>query len=233
MYNIAICEDNTIQLKQISNLFNRYSINENVKFNIDTFYTGEQLLAQDYNHYDIIVLDIQMAQLNGIEVAKIIRKSNETLKIVFITALEKYWPDGYTVNAFRYFLKPLDEDVIYNEIKNLIATINKIFITVENNGILKKILISDITHLEIAGRNVIIHTNNSRNYVSSYKLKHWNEKLQPFGFANPHNSFLVNLNYVVEIHKDRITLLNGETLYVSQRKFKDFKKKFMEFLGQL
>ncbi|WP_322020010.1 LytR/AlgR family response regulator transcription factor [Clostridium butyricum] len=141
MYNIAICEDNAVQLEQIRNLFTQFSINENVKFNIYTFFTGEDLLAHDYNHYDIVVLDIKMGQLNGIDVAKIIRKTNEHLKIIFITALDKYWPDGYNVNAFRYILKPLNENIFYNEIKNVIAAINKnkAFITIENNGSLKNI----------------------------------------------------------------------------------------------
>ncbi|WP_455798485.1 LytR/AlgR family response regulator transcription factor [Clostridium butyricum] len=235
MYNIAICEDNAVQLEQIRNLFTQFSINENVKFNIYTFFTGEDLLAHDYNHYDIVVLDIKMGQLNGINVAKIIRKTNEHLKIIFITALDIYWPDGYNVNAFRYILKPLNENIFYNEIKNVIAAINKnkAFITIENNGSLKKILISNIKYLEIYNRKVIIHTNNSKNYTNSYKLKYWNEKLQPFGFANPHNSFLVNLNYVVELSKEKVTLIDGETIYVSQRKYKDFKKRFIDFLSNL
>lgn len=235
MYNIAICEDNAVQLEQIRNLFNQFSINENVKFNIYTFFTGEHLLVHDYNHYDILVLDIKLGQLNGIDVAKMIRKTNEHLKIIFITALDKYWPDGYNVNAFRYILKPLNENFFYNEIKNVITAINKnkAFITIENNGILKKILISNIKYLEIYNRKVIIHTNNSKNYTSSYKLKYWNEKLQPFGFANPHNSFLVNLNCVVELSKEKVTLIDGETIYVSQRKYKNFKKKFIDFLSSL
>lgn len=72
MYNVAICEDNSIHSNEIINLFNRYSDNENVKFNIDIFRTGEDFLTHEYSKYDIIILDIQMNEINGIEVAKII-----------------------------------------------------------------------------------------------------------------------------------------------------------------
>ncbi|BDR83364.1 response regulator, virR [Clostridium tetani] len=234
MYNIAICEDNSIHSNEIVNLFNQYSINENIKFNIDMFSTGKQLLIHGYNDYDVIILDIQMNEINGIEVAKIIRKTNNYVKIVFITALEKYWPEGYNVNAFRYILKPINEDIFYNEIKNLITDINKrkIFIPVENNGNIKKILISSIKYLEISNRKVIIHTD-SGNYISTYKLKYWNEKLSSFSFANPHSSFLVNMNYVMEMDREKVTLLDGEYIYFSQRKFKNFKEKFIEFLAKL
>ncbi|AYE34085.1 LytR/AlgR family response regulator transcription factor [Clostridium septicum] len=234
MYSIAICEDNSIQLDSLNNILKKFSIDENIKINIDMFSTGEDLLEHGFNSYDIIILDIKMGNLTGIEVAKIIREVNKSIKIIFLTALESHWSDGYTVNAFRYILKPLNADSFYNEIKELINELNKskIFIPIDSNGTIKKISISDILYLEILDRKVLIHTN-SDIYTSTNKLKYWNDMLSPLGFSNPHNSFLVNLNYVKELNKNNVVLCNGDTIYASQRKFKSFKKDFMNFLSRL
>lgn len=234
MYNIAICEDEVIQANQLESLFKKYEKNENVVFNIDKFSSGELLIEMGYDKYDIIVLDIKMDQINGIEVAKIIRKMNENVKLMFVTAMEKYWPEGYNVNAFRYILKPIDEDKFYEEIINIINEVNKTkaYITINNDRDLKTISIQNIIYLEILHRKVHINTT-SGVYTSNNTLKYWNKKLYPYGFANPHSSYLVNMKYVTEISKEKVTLLDGDIIYVSQRKYKDFKSRFIKYIGKI
>ncbi|WP_042276582.1 LytR/AlgR family response regulator transcription factor [[Clostridium] dakarense] len=234
MYNIAICEDEIIQANQLERLFRKYEKNENVVFNIDKFSSGELLIDNGYDKYDIIVLDIKMEKINGIEVAKIIRKTNENIKLMFVTAMEKYWPEGYNVNAFRYIVKPIDENKFYEEINNIINAVNKTkaFITINNDGNLKTISINNIKYLEILHRKVHINTI-SGVYTSNQTLRYWNKKLYSYGFANPHSSYLVNMKYVTGISKEKVTLLDGETIYVSQRKYKDFKNRFIKYIGQI
>lgn len=234
MYNIAICEDEIIQANQLERIFRKYEKIEKVVFNIDTFSSGELLIENGYDQYDIIVLDIKMDQINGIEVAKIIRKTNENIKLMFVTAIEKYWPEGYNVNAFRYIVKPIDEDKFYEEINNIINAVNKTkaFITITNDGDLKTISIQNIRYLEILHRKVHINTTLGV-YTSNQTLRYWNKKLYPYGFANPHSSYLVNMKYVTGISKEKVTLINGETIYVSQRKYKDFKTRFIKYIGQI
>lgn len=234
MYNIAICEDEIIQANQLEKLFRKYEENENIKFNIDKFSSGEELINNGYDKYDIIVLDIKMKEMSGIEVAKIIRRTEEKIKIIFVTAMEKYWPEGYNVNAFRYIVKPIDEEKFYEEIHNTINAVkkNKSFIIINNDGDLQTISIQNIKYLEILDRKVHIYTI-SEKYTSNKSLRYWNKNLYSYGFANPHSSYLVNMKYVTSISKEKVTLTDGEIIYVSQRKYKDFKSKFIKYIGQI
>lgn len=234
MYNVSICEDNKLQLLELERILKIYGDNEQITFNIDKFCSGEDIINAGFDKYDFIMLDINLGGINGIDVAKIIRKSNEDVKIIFITAIEKYWPEGYNVNAFRYILKPINDTRFYIEIKNLINEINKnkIFITTNNDGDLKTISIQNIRYLEILSRKVMIHTQ-SGTYSSNYSLRYWNKKLYPYGFANPHSSYLVNLRYVKGLSKEKVVLINDDVIYVSQRKYKEFKDKFIKYIGEI
>ncbi|MCW0599800.1 response regulator, partial [Clostridioides difficile] len=120
MCKIAICEDEKVQVEKICEILKKFELNEGIKLNVDTFSSGEELIENKFEKYDIVFLDIKMKKLTGIETSKIIRKSSEKIKIIFITALEQYWPEGYTVSAYRYILKPIKEDELYSIIKDLI-----------------------------------------------------------------------------------------------------------------
>lgn len=234
MYNIAICEDEKVQVSKMIDILTKHEKSENIKFNIDSFESGEELIENGYEKYHIIFMDVQMNDLNGIETAKLIRKTNKKVKIIFITAMEKYWAEGYTVSAYRYMLKPIKEEVFSLEFKGLLNEMNKEknFISLNNEGALLKISISQIKYLEIVGRRVAIHTNKGM-YYSNMSIGHWNGILIDHGFANPHNSYLVNLKYVVALDKEKVSLLSGDTVYMSKRKYKEFKDRFTIFLGSI
>ncbi|MGL5353113.1 MAG: LytR/AlgR family response regulator transcription factor, partial [Clostridium sp.] len=116
MYNIAICEDEKLQANKLIDMLNKYEKNENTKFNIDYFESGELLISEGYEKYHIILMDVQMNELSGIETAKLIRETNKNVKIIFITSMEKYWAEGYKVSAYRYLLKPIIEELFHSEL---------------------------------------------------------------------------------------------------------------------
>ncbi|MHC1748241.1 MAG: LytR/AlgR family response regulator transcription factor [Cellulosilyticaceae bacterium] len=231
MYNIAICEDEQIQLQTTARIFLDIQEKEGIKFNVDLFTSGEALIANGYEQYDIIILDIQMKEMDGVETAKTIRKTNKKVDIIFVTGMEKYWPEGYNVNAYRYILKPINTEAFYKLMMELIneKVKNEAFITLKNEGALEKVLVSDIKYLAISQRKVKIYTN-SGIYVSNISLSEWSEKLAQYGFANPHTSYLVNFKYVKSIDKEKVVITNGDIVYVSQRKYKEFKNRFIEYI---
>lgn len=232
MYKGAICENEIFQVEQLSKLFFKIEKEEHIKFHIDEFSSGEALLLAGYEKYDFVILDIKMKGLTGIEVAKRIRKENEAIKIIFIAEREEEWAEGYRVNAYRYMIKPIDEEDFCLQIINLIQEMNKNrkFVLIRNEKELRKILISDIKYLEIVDRKVVLHSVGGV-YRDNLSFRKWKEKLSPYGFSNPHNSYLVNLKYVEAIDKEYITLSSDEKIYVSQRKYKAFKDKFIKYVG--
>lgn len=234
MYNIAVCEDDIFQAESIKKLILDLERNESIRLNVEVFHSGELLLEKGYELYDIIILDIKMKKIDGIEIAKRIRKTNNKIKIIFITAIEKYWPEGYKVNAYRYIVKPIDEENFYKEIRGLIKEINKRreFILINHGMKIVKVLNSDILYLEIFKRKVIIHSKEGI-YNSNLSLKEWRDRLCTHGFASPHNSYLVNMENVKSMDKEKVTLFNGEYIYISQRKYKEFKEKLIRYVGGL
>ena len=234
MCKIAICEDEKVQVEKICEILKKFELNEGIKLNVDTFSSGEELIENKFEKYDIVFLDIKMKKLTGIETYKIIRKSSEKIKIIFITALEQYWPEGYTVSAYRYILKPIKEDELYSIIKDLINEINKNkrFILLKKDGAIEKGLISDIKYLGIENRKVVVYTINGV-YSTSISLGEWESKLYGYDFAKPHSSYLVNFKYIKQVNKNHVVLTDEESVHVSQRKYKEFKDKFIKYINEI
>ena len=233
MYKIAICEDSRIQAVELIDSLKAYGSECRIKFEIDYFGCGEDFLEKNYFEYDVIFLDVEMPRINGIEVAKEIRKTCPKSKIIFVTAYEHYWPEGYKVMASRFLIKPLKQDELTEALTSLIEELNtaKKYISARSERALEKVLIEDITYLEISGRKVLIHTPEAI-YTSSYNLNSWYHRLAIHHFEYTHSSYLVNLKYVKLVARDKVTLTTGEEVYMSLRKYKGFKTSFVRYISQ-
>ncbi|MEG0579608.1 MAG: LytTR family DNA-binding domain-containing protein, partial [Niameybacter sp.] len=155
-------------------------------------------------------------------------------KIIFVTALEQYWPEGYTVNAYRYIIKPIDERTFYQLVSDWLKEINqnKRSVLLKKGEGIENVLIADIKYLAIEDRKVVVYTRAGR-YDSRVPLSQWEEKLYTHHFANSHTSYLVNLKFVKSIDKEHVTLIDGEQVYVSQRKYKAFKNKLIAYIDTI
>lgn len=234
MYKIAICEDELLQKTYMNNLLKKIAKENNVDFDIRLFATGEQLLEAGYDEYDMIILDIEMGQINGIEVAKRIRQTNKEVKIIFVTGVEKLWPEGYNVNAYRYIVKPVEEQSFSKAIVELLETMDRPqqYIMLKNEGTLERIAISNIKYLAIQDRKVELYIR-GRSITTNIPMQEWEEMLGGHGFASPHKSYLVNLQYVSRLNKESLQLTTGEEVYVSKRKYKTFKEEFMVYVEKM
>ncbi|MEG0894357.1 MAG: response regulator, partial [Oscillospiraceae bacterium] len=103
-YSIAICDDNNVDIDYIHNLVNAWSKVYEYTLDISTFTSAESFLF-DYckdKNYDILLLDIEMTGLDGVSLAKEVRKSNQTVQIIFVTGYSEYISEGYEVSALHY-----------------------------------------------------------------------------------------------------------------------------------
>ena len=119
---------------------------------LEKYETGER--------YDVLFLDVLMKPLNGISLARKIRGYDSHAIIVFLTAYEHFWPEGYKVLASRFLVKPLSADELYNEISPLLDAVNCLssYVLVSEKKELVRVEIDDILYFEISGRKVIVHT---------------------------------------------------------------------------
>lgn len=231
---IAICEDEQIQADQIINVVNRFKDENQLEYSIDYFDNGLKLIEQNIDEYDLIILDILMNEISGLDIAQKIRRDNQHVKIIFITAHQQYWPEGYKVLASRYLLKPMSDDQLYEELVEVFDEIEKsrMFIMATKDKAMVKVRINEITYLEISGRKVLIHMKDEV-YSSNHNLSYWYKILKFHHFSYTHSSYLVNMKYVNLVERDRVRLTTGNEVYMSLRKYKLFKMHFIRYISQV
>ena len=234
MYRVVICEDDKIQRYNLHNfIFNIFKeISDNVM--IFEFNSGEDFLEANLEDIDIYFLDIKMNKLTGMDVAKIIREKNTTSEIIFITSLIEYIQEGYKVRAYRYLLKPIE----YEDLKeNILSCISEIiskrdsFIIIEENGINYKVLVKNITYIEIIKKDITIHTIN-RDYNVKNRIKNFEKELSVYNFFRCHKSYLINMEYIDYIEKGSVSI-NNENIPVSKYRMKNLKTKLTNMLGSI
>ncbi|WP_373599919.1 LytR/AlgR family response regulator transcription factor [Paraclostridium bifermentans] len=233
MLKIAICEDESSQRTKLKEYINKaLTENTNKEYEIIEYERGEAILEDYPRGVDIIFLDIQMDNINGMDTARKIREFDENVEIIFITGVWEYVQEGYEVRAYRYLIKPVEFE---NFQKQLCLCINEIeknsksYMITTYKGDTNKIAISSILYIETEGRNTIIHTINET-YKSNVGINKLERELENKTFVRCHNSFLINLEHINKIDSSSVKLYNYE-VPVSRHKMKELKLRFTSFLG--
>lgn len=222
---VAICDDDKSDILTIKNYINRYD--SSIEY--DIYYSAEELLKGMGNeNFDLVFLDIRMKTLNGFEAAKFImeRFEENSPLIVFITRSSKYTILGYEV-AFRYLMKPIEYEEFSGVLSAAIKKIAPKTISLSYYGKSIFISVNDICYCEVFGHNTVIHAEDN-SYEFRYSLKKIEEMLQGCGFARPHSSYLINLDYIESVSGNEILLKNGLSIKIGRHK----KANFMRALHQ-
>ncbi|HBG0267417.1 TPA: response regulator transcription factor, partial [Clostridioides difficile] len=197
MYRIVICEDDITQIAFLRECILKSLEGISSQIELFEFNSGEELLETNLEGIDIFFLDIKMLQLTGMDVAKIIRETNDTSEIIFITSIVDYIQEGYKVRAYRYLLKPIDFGDLNESILSCISDIIKKrenFMLIENKGIINKILINSIMYIEVRKKVLTIHTKNDTYYTKN-SMDKIELELEKYNFFRCHKSYLINLEY--------------------------------------
>lgn len=226
---IAICDDE----KEICGQLKRLVLRQRADCEVFLFDSGRQLL-ETRQRFHIILMDIQMEGMNGIETAKALRMKDENAVLIFVTALKDYVFDAFDVSAFHYLLKPVSEDKFRMVFESACRQAQKreeeegekIFFRTRMRSF--TLLKRDILYVESRGRKVDIHT--VRECVTVYATMNGLAEQLGESFYRCHRGYLVNLSHVAEYEPDRILLRNGETVFMARDKYAEFIKVYMGFL---
>lgn len=153
MIRIAICEDEKEMRDLIEN--HLHNILKNREYKIEKYSSGEELLQSNIKDIDILLLDIQMDQINGMDTARKIREVDNKMEIIFLTSLIDYVQEGYEVRAYRYLLKPIELDELRKHVLTCINEIEKNknhYILIKNKSNTYKIYSSEIKYIEVQKR---------------------------------------------------------------------------------
>lgn len=229
---IGICDDELVQTKLLSFLVRKWAGRNNRLVTIEIFDSAEafQFAWSEDKSYDVLLLDIQMSGQNGIELAKIIRQSDDTLAIIFITGFSDYIDEGYEVSALHYLIKPIKEDKLFaclDKARKRIQLDRKTILLCCNGENLR-IYQDEIVYIEAFAHTVIITTINKR-YEIKKSIGVLEKELDAAMFYRGHRSYIVSLKYVLKIGKTGITLENGVQVPVSRRSYKGVNKAFIDF----
>lgn len=232
MLKIVLCEDEKQQREIIKNYIHDSIINHTKEYEILEFESSEDMLENYPKSTDILILDIQMGNINGMDAARKIREFDENVEIIFITGLWDYLQEGYEVRAYRYLIKPIKYDSFNNQFGSCIENIleyNKKYILATYKGESNKISINSILYIETEGRNIIIYTD-KKSYLSNIGINKIERELGLKKFFRCHNSYLVNLDYITKIGTNSVFIDEYE-VPVSRHKIKELKIQFTNSLG--
>lgn len=231
MINMAICDDEKIQISIVKEMVTNICKNNNMEMVIDVFNNGKELLniyKRNVKKYSIIFCDIIMDEMNGIELIKSIRKYDSSVQAIIITGSEEYVFDGYDVGALNYLMKPISfqklEREILRAIKNLNLTSPALY-PINNNGKTIFINLSEIFFFEVNNKTITANLENEQ-IDFNMKIKDLGEELKNKNFFRCHRSYLVNVSYIDSIVSSKIILKNEVEIPIGR----NYRKALKEYI---
>ncbi len=217
-YKIAICDDSEADRQIVLDMVRHWAAGVGHVVHIDTFTSAENFLFHyaEESDYDILLLDIEMGAMDGVTMAKRVRKDNEAVQIVFITGFDDYISEGYEVSALHYLMKPVRQEKLSAVLNRAAAAMQKaervILLTV--GGRIQRLPVSRVQYVEAFSHTVAIVTGTDTLQVKMPISEV--EKLLGEGFSRCHRSYLVGLKHVARLSKTEVILDNGKTLPLSR-----------------
>ena len=226
---VAICDDSLTEIQYTKEqLENAY---KSLDLLVTSFQDGRELInSMNQTSYDLIILDIEMPGLDGLAVAREIRKICDKTAICFLTSHVEYSLKGYEVNAIRYLMKPVKQEQLSEVVNYLLqknATGKKIMVKDEEDTLLLET--ETILYLEAQNQDIRIVTSTGE-YLKCYNIKDYEKELQECFFERCHRSYLVNLAHIRAITGKDILLDNGERIPCSRTKEKALKDALMTYV---
>lgn len=227
---ILLCDDEQQHIDELKIHIEEFMKSRSISFEIHTFNNPQQVVESD-TVYQLAFLDIQMDELDGISLAKILKERNNKIVIFFVTSFNDYQDDAMDLRAFRFFEKPFNADRLYSGLKKAMEYIDESYVdfyTYTNNE-QKKILVDDVIYVERGNRQVTLVTAQG-NYTTRETFDEWCEILQNSFFYRVHKSFIVNLHYVTSYKYSEIFIQNNIRIPIASRRQADFHKFWFAYL---
>lgn len=199
------------------------------------FCTCRQFLETG-QRFDILLLDIQMENMEGIQVARALRHRGEDTVLIFVTALKEYASEAFEVSAFHYLLKPVVLEKFCSVFESACGKVRRreslkagqLFFQTKARSF--SVFRDEILYVESRKRKVEIHTL-KENFTVYATMKHMEEQLGE-GFVRCHRGYLVNMAYVKEFGAGFVRMQNDETVYLAREKYSEFAKAYSEYRKQ-
>lgn len=229
---IAVCDDDMKHINIIENLIYKF---KKTAVECDAYTSGEELLYAFRDReewYDVIFLDMEMKQLNGIETANHIREQDEHIIIVFITSHTEYMRESFKCAPFRFLVKPIDEEefeTVFYDINKKLSKQRKVFAFTENKARVR-LFCDDIIYCESQDHWIWLHTK-EKAYKICKPLTELYSQLDKEMFCRVHKSFIINFLYIKTIKDNDIQLYHcSKPIPISRSYKKEVLEEYTNFL---
>lgn len=223
MIHIALVEDDLQDRERLKRCLKKYEEEKQVRFEISEFSDGEDIIENYTASYDLILMDIEMAFMNGMRAAQRIREMDPKVGIIFITNMPQYAIQGYKVNALDYVLKPISWFSFSESMSKAIRCLSvpeKTYITIASKGGRIRVDVSSICYVEVLDHDLIYHMTDGILQTKG-TLRDAAAQLDEKQFFACNRCYLVNLDYV-DGYQDNCVLINRQQLAISRGRKKNF-----------
>ncbi len=225
---IAICDDFPNVVKQIKNYLLEYEKQSGIAFEINTFSDAESLWEYlKSNSLDLIILDIELVNMNGVELGQLIRKqlADHRVKILYISAKDTYDRQLFDVQPINFLPKPVEKEKLFKTL-DLVAELmdegGKVF-TFESKQGSCRIRLRDILYFESFNHAYTV-TTLSGTYEFRSTISDILKQLSGAKFIQIHRSYIINYENTSFIKYDEITMTDGKVIPISRDRRKDVRK---------
>lgn len=232
MIRVAIVEDNQNERDRIRECLAYTEQETGTVFDIQEFSNGLAFISSYCPEYDLVLMDIEMPGMNGMETAKALRAVDSSVILIFVTNMAQYAISGYEVDALDFILKPINRYSFMIKMKRALTRItvrDEEFASVKTDGEIRKVRISSMLWIDVNGHYVIYHTTDGD--VTEYTtLKEAARKVDQGSFALINRSCLVNMRRIEAVSRDTVTVGNAK-LDISRPQRKAFLSTLSDFMG--
>ena len=234
MWNIAIIEDEEAMSNQLVSYFAKFGKDYNESFSFAIFNNAEAFLKNYKKEYSVVLMDINLPGMNGMECVKKLREIDDTVLVVFVTNLSQFAVDGYEVKAFDFVVKPISYYNFSLKLKRALShlsSLNNYELIISTKDKKYFININQLIYIEIRNHTIIYHLVNEEIKGSgTLKSLYTNLKKHHFAFCN--QCYLVNLAFVKGID-DGFLLINNEKIRIASSRKKSFMQELTAYIGEI
>ena len=229
MIYVAVCDDEVRAAEMLRDSVAAWGQESGRACKIDVFPSAEALwFAYEGGSYDILLLDVEMGGISGLELARRLRASGSRAEIVFITSHYEFSGEGYEVDALHYLVKPVTREKLFQVLEKaagrLAAEPPSVIISFAGGTV--KLYERDILYVESFRHDIVIHTHDGE-YRLKENISSFAERLSA-AFYRVHRSYLVSLSAVVRIERSGVTLKDGTEIPLARGKYDDVNRAFIE-----
>ena len=231
---LAVCDDEKVMIRQISAYLGQIQNEMQDSFEVSYYSSAEELVTHLDRSTEVLLLDISMGGMTGMEGARRLREGGYSGDIIFITSMEQYAIEGYSVHAFGFITKP----VVFDELKDtLLKCLKKrdsqkrSVLAVETADGTEILNLNDIIYAEVYQHSTSFVLRRGRHLESAMQLSELESRLGGQGFFRSHRSYLVNMRHITKIGQTDLTLSDGSTVPLSRHRNKEFLTAYTRFMG--